>query len=138
LDQADRDLCWLLLYTKARAESWADINLRKQGFETLLPRVRQRDGFGPLFPRYVFVGGPAGSDFRSARSTRGVLYVVHCGEKPARVPLEVVEGIRARMDEHGLVELEGRPVVDPMFARRERERVRALVKFAQAGFRVVA
>jgi len=138
LDQADRDLCWLLLYTKARAESWADINLRKQGFETLLPRVRQRDGFGPLFPRYIFVGGPAGSDFRSARSTRGVLYVVHCGEKPARVPLEVVEGIRARMDEHGLVELEGRPVVDPMFARRERERVRALVKFAQAGFRVVA
>ncbi|HZO20033.1 MAG TPA: transcription termination/antitermination NusG family protein [Gemmatimonadaceae bacterium] len=138
MDQADRDLCWLLLYTKARAESWADINLRKQGFETLLPRVRQRDGFGPLFPRYIFVGGPAGSDFRSARSTRGVLYVVHCGEKPARVPLEVVEGIRARMDEHGLVELEGRPVVDPMFARRERERVRALVKFAQAGFRVVA
>ena len=138
MDQADRDLCWLLLYTKARAESWADINLRKQGYETLLPRVRQRDGFGPLFPRYIFVGGPAGSDFRSARSTRGVLYVVHCGEKPARVPLEVVEGIRARMDEHGLVELEGRPVVDPMFARRERERVRALVKFAQAGFRVVA
>ena len=138
MDQADRDLCWLLLYTKARAESWADINLRKQGFETLLPRVRQRDGFGPLFPRYIFVGGPAGSDFRSARSTRGVLYVVHCGEKPARVPLEVVEGIRARMDEHGLVELEGRPVVDPMFARRERERLRALVKLAQAGFRVVA
>jgi len=138
LDQADRDLCWLLLYTKARAESWADINLRKQGFETLLPRVRQREGFGPLFPRYIFVGGPAGSDFRSARSTRGVLYVVHCVEMPARVPLEVVEGIRARMDEHGLVELEGRPVVDPMFARRERERVRALVKFAQAGFRVVA
>lgn len=138
MDQADRDLCWLLLYTKARAESWADINLRKQGFETLLPRVRQRDGFGPLFPRYIFVGGPAGLDFRSARSTRGVLYVVHCGEKPARVPLEVVEGIRARMDEHGLVELEGRPVVDPIFARRERERVRALVKFAQAGFRVVA
>jgi hypothetical protein len=63
---------------------------------------------------------------------------VHCGEKPARVPLEVVRGIRARMDEHGVVELEGRPLVDSLFARRERERVRALVKFAQAGFRVVA
>jgi hypothetical protein len=67
-----------------------------------------------------------------------VLYVVRCGEKPARVPLEVIDGIRARMDEHGVVELEGRPLVDPLFARRERERVRALVKFAQAGFRVVA
>ena len=137
MDHVDPDLCWLLLYTKARAESWADINLRKQGFATLLPRVRQRERFDPLFPRYVFVGAPTGSDFRSARSTRGVLYVVQCGEKPARVPLEIIDGIRARMDAHGVVELESR-LVDPLFARRERERVRALVKFAQAGFRVVA
>ena len=134
----DRDLCWLLLYTKARAESWADVNLRKQGFATLLPRVRQRDGFGPLFPRYVFVGAPAGTDFRPARSTRGVLYVVQCGERPARVPHDVIEDIRARMDEQGVVHLEGQVPADPLFARRERERVRALVKFAQAGFRVVA
>jgi transcriptional antiterminator RfaH len=138
LDTVDRDQCWLLLYTKARAEAWADINLRKQGFATLLPRVRQRDGFAPLFPRYLFVGAPVGTDFRSARSTRGVLYVVHCGEKPARVPLDLVRDIRARMDEHGVVELEGRLPADPLFARRERERVRALVKFAKAGFRVVA
>jgi transcriptional antiterminator RfaH len=138
LDHVDRDLCWLLLYTKARAESWADINLRKQGFATLLPRVQQRDGFGPLFPRYLFVGAPIGTDLRPTRSTRGVLYVVHCGDKPARVPVEVVEEIRARMDEHGVVELERRPLMDSLFARRERERVRTLVKLAQAGFRVVA
>ena len=138
MDHVDRDLCWLLLYTKARAESWADINLRKQGFATLVPRVRSRGGFGPLFPRYVFVGAPAGTDLRPARSTRGVLYVVHCGDQPARVPLEVINGIRARMDDQGLVQLEERSVPDPLFARRERERVRTLVKFAQAGFRVVA
>ena len=138
MDQVDRDLCWQLLYTKARAETWAEINLRKQGFAALLPRVRRRDGFGPLFPRYVFVGGPAGTDFRSARSTRGVLYVVHCGEKPARVPLDVIADIRSRMDEHGVVELEHKPLVDSLFARRERERVRALVKLVRAGFRVVA
>jgi hypothetical protein len=138
LDTVDPDQSWLLLYTKARAEIWADINLRKQGFATLLPLVRQRDGFGPLFPRYLFVGAPLGTDFRSARSTRGVLYVVRCGEKPARVPLAVVDDIRARMDEHGVVELGSRLAADPLFARRERERVRALVKLAQAGFRVVA
>jgi hypothetical protein len=67
-----------------------------------------------------------------------VLYVVHCGEKPARVPIEVIDGVRARMDAHGVVELDSRPASDPLFARRERERVRALVKFARAGFRVVA
>jgi transcription antitermination factor NusG len=138
LDHVDRDRCWLLLYTKPRAESWAEMNLRKQGFATLLPRVRQRDAFGPLFPRYVFVGAPAGTDLRSARSTRGVLYVVQCGDHPARVPLDVIDQIRARMDDHGVVAVEDRPEVDPLFARRERERVRALVKFAQAGFRVVA
>ena len=138
LEHVDRDLCWLLLYTKARAERWADINLRKQGFTTLLPQVRTSDGFGPLFPRYVFVGAPATSDLRSARSTRGVLYVVQCGDKPARVPVEIIDEIRGRMDEHGVVEVESRLPADPLFARRERDRVRALVKFAQAGFRVVA
>jgi hypothetical protein len=138
LDQVDRDQCWQLLYTKARAESWAEINLRKQGFATLLPRVRRRDGFGPLFPRYLFVGALAGTDFRPARSTRGVLYVVHCGEKPARVPLDVIAEIRSRMDENGVVELERKPLVDSLFARRERDRVRALVKLARAGFRIVA
>jgi hypothetical protein len=67
-----------------------------------------------------------------------LLYVVHCGDRPARVPLEVIDGIRARMDAQGVVEVEGRPLADPLFERRERERVRALVKLAQAGFRVVA
>ena len=138
LEYVDRDLCWVLLYTKARAESWADINLRKQGYVTLLPRVRQRTGFAPLFPRYVFAGSPRGVDLRAARSTRGVLHVVRCGENPARVPLEIVEEIRARMNEQGVVEIETTPFHDPLFARRERDRIRALVKFAQAGFRVVA
>ncbi len=138
MDHVDRDRCWLLLYTKARAESWAEINLRKQGFATLLPRVRQRHGFAPLFPRYVFVGAPVAGGFRSVRSTRGVQYVVHCGDRPARVPLEIIDEIRARMDDLGVVQLDDQPGVDPLFARRERERVRALVKFAQAGFRVVA
>jgi transcriptional antiterminator RfaH len=138
LGHVDRDLCWLLLYTKARAETWADINLRKQGFATLLPLVRKRDGFGPLFPRYVFVGAPVGTDFRPARSTRGVLYVVQFGDSPARVPAEVIDDVRARMDGQGVVALDGPSRVDPLYARRERDRVRALVKFARAGFRVVA
>jgi hypothetical protein len=129
-------LHWQLLYTKPRAEAWVEINLRKQGYATLLPRVKQRTGFGPLFPRYIFAGFPLDQSPRPLRSTLGVLYVVHCGEHPAIVPARVIEELQGRMDAHGVVRLEQAPVEDPLFARQQRERTRALVKLAQAGFRV--
>lgn len=132
------DLCWLLLYTKARCETWAEINLRKQGYETLLPRVRRDRGFAPLFSRYLFVGHAPGQPTAPLRSTRGVLQVVHCGDAPARVHPEVISDVRARMDAQGVVTLDPVPVRDSLFARAQRERIRTLVKLTQAGFRVVA
>jgi hypothetical protein len=59
-----------------------------------------------------------------------------CGDKPARVPREVIDEVRGRMNENGVVRLDVKAAPDPLFAKRERERVHALVKFAQAGFRV--
>ena len=135
---ADAELCWVLLYTKPFAESWAEINLRRQGYATLLPRVCRRGRFAPLFPRYLFAGFALHQAPGPLRSTRGVLYVVHCGERPARVSAEVLSSIRARMDDRGVVAVDDAPTADPLFAARERERVRALVKLAHAGFRVVA
>lgn len=132
------ELCWQLLYTKPRAEEWVEINLRKQGFATLLPRVRGRSGFGPLFPRYLFAGFDAAQSPRPLRSTLGVLYVVHCGAEPARVPVAVVEEVRGRMDAYGVVEVGDAPASGPLFARRERERTRALVKLVEAGWKVRA
>lgn len=129
-------LCWRLLYTKSRAEAWVEMNLRRQGFATLLPRVRVRSGFRPLFPRYVFAGFEPVQSPRAMGSTYGVLYVVHCGAEPARVPGEVIAEIRGRMDEWGVVEVARVAEPDPLFAQRERERTRALVRLAQAGFRV--
>lgn len=130
----------MLLYTKPHAEAWAGANLAKQGFAVLLPRVARArgEGFGMLFPRYLFVGAEVERPTSVLRSTYGVSYVVHCGEKPAIVPPEVVTELAARMDERGVVRLEEAPVKDPLYAKRERERVRALVKFAEAGFRVRA
>jgi DhnA family fructose-bisphosphate aldolase class Ia len=66
----------------------------------------------------------------------GVLYVVHCGSEPARVPHEVIAEVRGRMNEWGVVTLDRSAPRDPLFDRRERERIRALVKLAAAGFRV--
>jgi hypothetical protein len=134
----DCDFCWVLLYTKPRAEAWAEINLRKQCFATLLPRVRTPTGFGPLFPRYLFAGYAAGQRIEPLRSTRGVLYVVHCGAKPARVPVPVIDEVRGRMDAHGVVTVATSPEANPLFAAAQRERIRTLEKLARAGFRVVA
>jgi Transcription termination factor nusG len=130
------ELSWLLVYTKVRAEAWTDINLRNQGFATLLPRVASRSGFALLFPRYVFVGFDALQRPASIHNTLGVMYVVQCGGKPARVPHDIVAEIRGRMNENGVVKLDAAPAVDPLFARRERDRVRTLIKLTEAGYRV--
>ena len=105
-------------------------------FITLLPLVRARTGFQPLFPRYVFVGIAPDGSARPIAGTRGVQYIVHFGSQPARVPLDVVRDVSARMDAHGVVALERGDPQDPLFARRARERTRALLMFAQAGFRI--
>ncbi len=140
----DQNLEWKLVYTKARCESWSEANLRNQGFVTLMPRVRagERDGggrsFAPLFPRYLFVGHTPGRDLDTIPNTRGVLRLVYFGERPAKVPLEVIAEIRSRMDAHGIVRLEDDAAAQPLFDRRSQARMRALVKLAAAGFRVVA
>ena len=130
------EMCWQLLYTKSRAEEWVDVNLRRQGYSTLLPRVRARSGYRPLFPRYIFAGFEADRSARELRSTRGVSYVVQCGEHPARVPGSVITEIRGRMDQWGVVVVDAAPQPGSLFGAAERERVRALVRFAEAGWRV--
>jgi transcriptional antiterminator RfaH len=134
----DHEIGWFLLYTKPRAERWAEINLRNQGFATLLPLVRGRSGFVPLFSRYLFVGCRPEQRIDPLASTRGVLYIVHVGDRPARVPHAVVAQVRERMDARGCVAVEPPPAAHPLFSGSDRERIRTLVKLADAGFRVVA
>lgn len=132
----DPNVEWLLLYTKAHAEVWAEINLRNQGFLPLLPRIRSRSGFAPLFPRYLFVGVRGSTPATALRNTLGVSYVVQCGAHPARVPNEVIAEVTSRMNDAGVVHLEPRPSVNPLFAKRQQERTQALAMFAAAGFRL--
>jgi len=40
------------------------------------------------------------------------------------------------MDAHGVVQLDRVSPEDPLFAKRARERTRALLMFAEAGFRI--
>lgn len=135
-NMSDTVLIWQLLYTKPHAETRAELNLRRQGFATFLPCVPNGSESAPLFPRYIFCGHHAGQPTACLRSTVGILDVVRCGEHPARVPVEVIEEIRSRMNGHNLVRLGEGPTVDPLFAKTQRERVRALERLAAAGFRV--
>jgi hypothetical protein len=128
----DLGVNWILLYTKPRAEAWAEINLRKEGFATLLPRVRQRTGFAALFPRYVLTVRPERDTTVTLPGSIGILYVVQGGEGPALVPGDVIGELRARMDERGIVSLDPLPSLDSLFAPSRRARVRALLRRARA------
>lgn len=105
---------WYVVHTQPNGEARADLNLRRQGFATYLPRYARRRSHArrrevvkrPLFPRYLFVGLDLARDrWRAIHSTFGVNRLVLAGEEPLPVPEGVIDEIRAREDGEGLVAL---------------------------------
>lgn len=105
---------WFVVHTRPNSETRADINLRRQGLETYLPRYQRQRRHArrieivsrPLFPRYVFVRlDVASAQWRSIQSTFGVAGLVQVGDRPTALSDEVVRGIRAREDSTGFVAL---------------------------------
>ena len=103
---------WCVAHTHARAEDQAAYHLRRQGFAPFLPKYLKRRRHArrvewvpaPLFPRYLFVAlDPLTTRWRAIASTVGIHGLVRFGERPAVVPPAVIEEIRARQDERGLV-----------------------------------
>jgi transcriptional antiterminator RfaH len=59
-----------------------------------------------LFPRYLFIFiNPKTSPWGSIRSTVGVGTLICFGDTPAVVPLRIINDIKARQDEKGMVRL---------------------------------
>ena len=107
---------WHAVFCKPRQDDRAEFHLRNQGFETFRPRVREarvRNGkrrlvVESMFPRYLFIRLAAGGqDWAPIRSTRGAVGLVRHGNEVATVPEAVVNDIRRRADEHGVVHLGG-------------------------------
>ena len=105
---------WYVVHTQPNGEGKAELNLRRQGFTTYLPRylrkrrhARRTDTVArPLFSRYLFVTLDLARDrWRSIDSTFGVAHLVGGGDEPRPVPDEVVDEIRARESEGGFVAL---------------------------------
>ncbi len=105
---------WYVVHTQPQNEARAETHLRRQGFETYLPRylrsrrhARKTETVArPLFPRYLFVAMDVARDrWRAIRSTLGVSEIICGGDAPAPLPEYVIDEIRAREAENGFVVL---------------------------------
>jgi transcriptional antiterminator RfaH len=105
-------LSWYVVETHPCAEAKAEAHLRRQGFQTYLPRYRKQrrharrceDVLAPLFPRYLFVAmDTARQRWRAVQSTLGVTRLVTFGASPAPMRDNVITEIRSREAEDGLI-----------------------------------
>ena len=104
---------WYAVRTKSNQENRAAANLKAWQVETFTPRLRERstsnysDQFviKPLFSRYIFALCDDNL-VSKVNGTRGVQNVVSFGGRPVPVDNEVIDLIRSRLDNDGLVQLE--------------------------------
>lgn len=103
---------WYVAHTHAGAESRAVWHLERQGFTTFLPQYLKRRRHArrtdwvraPLFPRYLFISlDVARERWQAIQSTIGVRYLICADGKPLELHRRVVEELREREDEHGLI-----------------------------------
>ncbi len=113
---------WRVVQTQVHAEHKAAAHLNRQGFATYLPAYSKRrrharrieNVIAPLFPRYLFVAvDTATQRWRSIQSTIGVASLVCNGDEPAAIADHIVEELKARHDERGLIPLDMRPRFAP-------------------------
>jgi transcriptional antiterminator RfaH len=113
---------WYVAQTHPHAELKASLHLGRQGFEYFFPRYlkkrrharRLETVAAPLYPGYVFVAVDIGIQrWRCIQSTIGISRIVCRGDQPAPVPEGVVEELKRRQDERGLIRLERRPRFNP-------------------------
>jgi len=103
--QAQAD--WVVAMTHPSRETIAARNVKRQDRVCYFPQffdrtLRRRR---PLFPSYLFVYAP---DRRvgSLRSTFGISRVIGSEENPCMMRNEIIEGLQARENENGLINLD--------------------------------
>ena len=105
---------WYLVKTKPLNEKRVFTRLTGAGYECLFPRIRKKTrrtghtDIRPLFPTYLFVQF-ALEQLRTIRYTHGVSKIVSFGPEPQEVEGNIVDAIRGRMDEEGMVALVSKP-----------------------------
>lgn len=101
---------WYAVNTQANQEQKAILNLRRQGYDAWLPIRRKTRRHArrietikaALFPSYLFVALDVAQDrWRPINSTFGVRRLVMRGDRPAEVPTDFVDELKAAVDESG-------------------------------------
>lgn len=118
---------WAVARLQPRREELALHFLEQAGHPTYCPRLRERRELRGrkvetrplLFPGYAFVAIEL--QWHATRYAVGVFGLIMDGEKPARVPDEVIREIRSR-ERGGLIELP-KPPKPPGFQLGERVRI---------------
>jgi transcriptional antiterminator RfaH len=104
-------LRWYLIHSKPLAETVAQLNLERQGYETYLPRLgraarqgsRRKEHASALFPRYLFLRLNEGHQpLGPVHSSVGVTSVVRFGLSYAVVADEIIRDLQAREGADGL------------------------------------
>lgn len=94
---------WYVVYTHTNAENNAVAHLKRQGYDTYLPKYRRWRSHArrrelvqrPLFPRYLFVAlDLLETRWRPILSTTGVVNLVRQANRPTQMPDGIVEEIR--------------------------------------------
>ena len=105
---------WYVASTHVNGEAVAAGHLQRQGFSVYLPlykklhsHARRKEWVSrPLFPRYLFVGiNEANQRWQAIKSTIGISQLVSFGGEPAPVSDSIIDDLRAREDETGMVAL---------------------------------
>ncbi len=105
---------WYAVNTQPGKEERAREHLLRQDFKVYLPRCLKRRSHArrvewvaaPLFPRYLFAGFDiATTRWRAIQSTFGVARLICSGGMPLPAPTGLIEVIRARETEDGLVRI---------------------------------
>ncbi len=103
---------WVVVHTQPHRERIALDNLCRQEFRAYCPLVRKRvtharraqDVLRSLFPSYLFVQlDPDVQRWRPILSTIGVRTLVRCGERPATIPDEFIDSLKAREIEGAII-----------------------------------
>jgi transcription elongation factor/antiterminator RfaH len=106
---------WYAIHTHPKQEARAESNLLAWNVETFVPRYRSRRSnqfrsepifqIKPLFARYIFARFDADDISHKVRYTRGVHSIVSVGGWPAPLDDPLIDMMKARQDEDGLIRL---------------------------------